>query len=618
MIYKDFAQTFKNQQGAALPMVLILMILMFILSVAAYQVSQGNTGIIAVASTSEKAFYAAEQGYNRTLWRLNNEKDNFLIIEDNSPELIQYGDKEYNLYELEPGPNYRINVLVPLVEIEGQTDKVEDNNLRVIRSTGWDKSHPERLRTIEVEVYKKTFTQFVMANDKEEDKSGNPIYWLSGEAVYGPLHTNHILYVRGKPVFYGPVTYVRGINITPTENLYNPAIFRKGNSQVAETLAFSSSLNNLKAYARIDGHYYNGGRATIHLLGDGGYNIRRCEWNNDPNQVRWYYNDAEYRFRPTKDGNPPNLLQTNLWWDWEIAAEKANSSSDVMFQKIFRNSDGSIDNSQTQNFSSFADFANTVSPMELPANGVIYVDGRTGTNNANGVNKFHAGLGNIFVSGKLDGRLTIAAANDIYITAHNPCDWHRPEWDNSWYDSTPGVTYQNTGFNQVFENDEWLFTEVTGNGDDMLGLVATNFVNVLHFNWLSQHDRDVRFRGSIGDLFTYRDYCWTFLNTSLLPIDNAPKNINIHAAIYSQNESFGFEAHDASIIISKDNANLVGSIAQKYRGPLGISGIILSGGYKKHYTHDPRFLYDSPPHFPNPANSGWESSRWNEIKDHIL
>ena len=52
-----------NQRGAALPLVLMVMIIMFILSAAAYQVSQGNIGLIAIASSNEKALYAAEQGY---------------------------------------------------------------------------------------------------------------------------------------------------------------------------------------------------------------------------------------------------------------------------------------------------------------------------------------------------------------------------------------------------------------------------------------------------------------------------------------------------------------------------------------------------------------------------
>ncbi|NLV22835.1 MAG: DUF4900 domain-containing protein [Syntrophomonadaceae bacterium] len=605
---KSTITSVKNQHGATLPMVLIVMVLMVILSAAAYQVSQGNTGIIAMASSSEKALYAAEQGYNRTLWRLNNEKTNFLVIEDASPDQIQYGGKDYNRYELTAGPNYRVHVLVPLIDIGGSTD--EDNYRRIIRSTGWDSRYPERLRSIEVEVYKKTFTQFCMANDSERDRDGNPLYWVSGEVVYGPLHTNDTLYVSGTPVFHGPVTYVNGINISPSSNLYNPAIFRKGHSQIPETLSFNSSLSNLKANALIDGHYYNG-RTCIYLLENGGYNIRYY----DQSTGRWYYNGVEYRFRPTKDGNPANWLQTNLWWSWEIENERADNSSDIMFQKVTRDNDGNI--ISIENYRSFADLAATVPSLALPANGVIYVDGNTGggsTGDSAAVSKFGITLGNVFVSGKLDGRLTIAAANNIFIASHDPCDWRKPSWSSSWYDNPSGVTYSNTDFNQVFENGEWSHTEVTGSsGEDMLGLVATNNVTVMHYNWPSQY-HNVRYRISIPDFLEYDDYCYTFMNLSL-PVDHAPDNIYLHAAIYAQEESFGFEAYDRGR--DKDTCYVAGSIAQKYRGPQGVSGFLSSAGYKKNYSHDPRLLYDSPPHYPDPANSGWQSSHWSEIKDHI-
>ena len=55
-------------------------------------------------------------------------------------------------------------------------------------------------------------------------------------------------------------------------------------------------------------------------------------------------------------------------------------------------------------------------------------------------------------------------------------------------------------------------------------------------------------------------------------------------------------------------------LAQKYRGPMGYSILMVT---KKNYSHDPRLLYDSPPMFPDPANSGWRSSRWDEITNHI-
>ena len=46
--------------------------------------------------------------------------------------------------------------------------------------------------------------------------------------------------------------------------------------------------------------------------------------------------------------------------------------------------------------------------------------------------KFDPRYGNVSVSGELDGELTIAAANDIYITGYDPVDWRRPNKQDSW------------------------------------------------------------------------------------------------------------------------------------------------------------------------------------------
>ncbi|HNX27975.1 MAG TPA: hypothetical protein PKN87_00995 [Syntrophomonadaceae bacterium] len=607
----------KKQQGAALPLVLIVMILMIILSAAAYMVSQGNTGIVTMAASNEKALYAAEQGYNKTLWQLNS-GENFLSAL--TPTETEYDGQDYNLYGLPSGANYRVNILVPLVVIAGQADEVEDNTRRIIRSTGWDSRYPDRLRSIEVEVYKKTFTQFVMANDSEKTKDGTTLYWLTNDSVYGPLHTNDTLYVGpNTPVFYGPVTYKNSINITPTENIYNPAIFRQGNAKTGDELAFGSSLNNLKAYARIDGHYYNG-RTCIYLLADGGYNVRYCDQSTNP--VRWYYNNVEYRFVETTDGNPSNLINSNHWRIAELENEAANSTSATMYQKIFRNENGVI--TGTTNFSSFSALAASVPSLSLPNNGVIYVDGSTGEGNSEGllgdytqaVSKYDYALGNVFVSGKLNGRLTIAAANKIFITAHNPCDWRKPAFnDSNWYDSDPGLKYANTTFTQKFVDGEWSYTEVGGSsGKDMLGLAAGNNVSVMHYNWPSQYNNYNCYL-TTTNLSDYDNYSWTFLNSTYVPVDHSPPDdVYIQAAIYAQEDSFGYEAAQLGLdITGKGTCYMVGSIAQKYRGMQRSWG----KGYYKNYSHDPRLLYDSPPHFPDPANTGWYSSRWDEINNHI-
>ena len=52
-----------------------------------------------------------------------------------------------------------------------------------------------------------------------------------------------------------------------------------------------------------------------------------------------------------------------------------------MFRKIVRDSSGNIIESQSPYYRSFADLRNSIGHLELPANGVIYVDGATGSGN---------------------------------------------------------------------------------------------------------------------------------------------------------------------------------------------------------------------------------------------
>jgi len=49
------------------------------------------------------------------------------------------------------------------------------------------------------------------------NSEGN-VYWITGDTVWGPLHTNNYLNTSGYPVFYGKVTARRGISPSPTSS----------------------------------------------------------------------------------------------------------------------------------------------------------------------------------------------------------------------------------------------------------------------------------------------------------------------------------------------------------------------------------------------------------------
>lgn len=576
-----------NSRGFALPLVLGVMAVLAILSFSAYQISINNQTLLSRTIDTDKALYQAENGYNQCLWELNSTSYTFYKALDKNPEDYTFNGAPYKRYRLPDQDNYRLEILVPMKKLPGVDDLQESNNDLIIRSTGWETSNPNYMRTIEVEVYKRSFTQHVAVNNTEKGANGQKIYWTNRDEMYGPFHTNDTLYVRGAPNFYGLVTYGKGIamedvngnTISGNQAILNPYIFHKGVAKT-DALPLPTSNPELKAHSLINGHYYNG-RTCIYLLEEGGYNVRTYDAKNKV----WKYNGVEYEI---KDEN------TRQWTQNERENER-NTGNKAMYHRKDNNT----------SYFSFDAMAATIDSLELPNNGVIYVDGKQG--NGTGSNKFDRELGNVFVSGKLKDRLTITAANDIYITAHDPCDWKRPPAANAlsnWLDTEPGVTYNDTKFDQVFGSDGlWDYTAVKDSYSDMLGLVANRKIQILHYGWPSNFNYSSH---------STPNYYWN-VNQEL-----HPSNVYIYAAMYAATEVFGFEDYDRGSYKGGDIV-LYGSITQQYRGPVGtFSGNNMSTGYNKKYSHDPRMLVDAPPFYPNPSDIGWLSSRWNETENHIL
>ncbi|HHY94334.1 MAG TPA: hypothetical protein GX513_04890 [Firmicutes bacterium] len=454
----------RQERGIALPMVAAIIAIITILGLSStYLVdSQGTMG--AQYAGGERALYFAEAGVYKYLWHLNKDSRYYAKPEDEKTE------DEARLGVDTPFQDgyYRLEVDPPSTEIPVVT----------IRCTGWAASSPANRRTIEVKAHKRQFVQQIYGSNGEETARGEPVWWITGDEVWGPLHTNGTLNIDGDPRFHGRVTYSVALNVRPGSNPY----YEAGPPEKVNTLGFPPSNSQLMLQAKYNGYYYEG-RTSILLDGS-----QVKIWNNGVTQTR-----------------------------------------------------------------------------PLPANGVIYVNGRTGSD------KWGLDMGNAFVSGTLDGRLTIAAVNDIYITAKDPTNLN--------YDSarvTGGILYANPDFDPP-----------GGITDDMLGLVANRYVRILHYGWF-------------GSYPSHRDV--------------APQNITIHAAIFALNWSYEFESYDTGSL--KGVITLCGSTTQKYRGAVGTfdswSGERLTG-YNKHYTYDPRMLYDMPPHFLEPVNAGWEIVTWREI-----
>ena len=220
----------------------------------------------------------------------------------------------------------------------------------------------------------------------------------------------------------------------------------------------------------------------------------------------------------------------------------------------------------------------------LPSNGVIYVQnvpslssdpnytsgcpysvsGRThplGLPRSSDLNTYGCRNGDVFIEGSLNGQLTVAAENNIDAT------WH--------------LTYAG-GLG----------------GDDLLGLVANNYVEIYHPVSCT----------SSGSSST----CNLDANFPTETARNAKfTNATVQAAVLSVNHSFRVQMHSAGAPLG--TLNIDGAIAQRYRGAVGTnSGGSVRSGFAKDYVYDQRLKYLSPPKFLDPVASQWGIATWAE------
>ena len=157
--------------------------------------------------------------------------------------------------------------------------------------------------------------------------------------------------------------------------------------------------------------------------------------------------------------------------------------------------------------------------------------------------------GDAFVEGTLDGRLTIAAANDVTIT------WH--------------IDYENRN-------------------EDMLGLIAQDFVQVYH---------PVQGNSNLNALPNH---------------DSRFTNPRIDAALLSVSNSFLVQNWGSGSAQGNLNVyGAIAQIYRGPVGTgSGVGGV--STGYDKRYVYDQRLQFTNPPNFIDPVAASWRVSRYAE------
>jgi hypothetical protein len=166
--------------------------------------------------------------------------------------------------------------------------------------------------------------------------------------------------------------------------------------------------------------------------------------------------------------------------------------------------------------------------------------------------------GTAYIEGTLKGRLTIAAENNVVITGD--------------------LTYSGGR-----------------TGTDALGLIANESVKIYHpvkctsYSW------------------------WTRECSGGQNLDrpNGSKFVDpqVNAAILTLEHSFIVQQYQFGSGLG--DLNLFGTIAQRFRGPVGTTGG--STGYSKKYVYDTRMRYAPPPYFLDPVRSAWGVKTYSEL-----
>jgi Tfp pilus assembly protein PilX len=204
----------------------------------------------------------------------------------------------------------------------------------------------------------------------------------------------------------------------------------------------------------------------------------------------------------------------------------------------------------------------------------------------------YCGQGNLYAEGVLNGRVTISAEQSVVVTG------------------------------------DLVLAGGSDTGDDMLGLVATNSVEVFHPRQVTvssvQKDcRQYSGSGSNRRCVAY-NYAWGSPSGES-EVANWPKRY-ADPSVARNNPTSGIQIAGSiqtlqhSFLVQKYNVGgnggtlfVKGSIAQRWRGIVGQGSGASMNGYTKLYQYDTRLQFSRPPYFPTWANSQWSLRYSGEI-----
>ncbi|MFS2029621.1 MULTISPECIES: hypothetical protein [unclassified Curtobacterium] len=192
--------------------------------------------------------------------------------------------------------------------------------------------------------------------------------------------------------------------------------------------------------------------------------------------------------------------------------------------------------------------------------------------------------GDVFVQGQFKGAMTVAAQNYVYVTGD--------------------LTYVNSGASA---------------NPNLLGLVGQKAVWV--YNPVAS-SMCTDFTSTYWDRQGYSSWGYQCVPMNWVSGSRAAKDFEIDAAIASNNGTFTVQNYDQGRYAASNSRSAIrtygqgtltvlGSIAQKYRGPVATTG---GTGFSKAYSYDKRLLTTAPPKFLQPVATTYGATTQVEVK----
>ncbi|MGI6085213.1 MAG: hypothetical protein ACOYIF_07165 [Acetivibrionales bacterium] len=219
-----------------------------------------------------------------------------------------------------------------------------------------------------------------------------------------------------------------------------------------------------------------------------------------------------------------------------------------------------------------------IKTYDLPECGVLLVKNGSGSN-----------AGNVFISGTLDGRLTVYAEGNIYITGKDPTNYSPNSIKGTFSKDEGGIKYADDNIPLIGSSGKKF-------SNDMLGLISEGHIIIATRTWPSTDTSG-----------------YSKLSESSVSV----KNITVYGALMTNKAGKQIYVEDYADIDPKGNFTVYGSkIQNAERGAVGTfssSTYDLRSGYRKVNYFDYRLRNQTPPHFITPDKSGWEVREWEEI-----